>query len=207
MISWGAQYSFGVFFKPVLNEFGWTRAATSGAYSVSLVLMGICGIFAGRFNDRFGPRIVITFCGILIGIGYLLMSKVNAIWQIYLFYGVIISVGMSGMFVPLMSTAARWFNKRRGLASGIVVAGVGAGIIVMPILANYLITRIQMADLFLIMGGMALGLIVIIAQFLKRDPEQACLYLPDVKRRPQRTRTRRSTGSHLKTLSGPVPSG
>lgn len=77
MIACGAQYSFGVFFKPVLSEFGWTRAITSGAYSLNMVLAGIFGFLAGRFSDRFGPRLVITVGGLLIGLGYLLMSQLS----------------------------------------------------------------------------------------------------------------------------------
>ncbi len=80
MISWGSQYSFGVFFKPVLTKFGWTRAATSGAYSLNMALMGGFGLLAGRLSDRFGPRLVLTVCGLLLGLGYLQMSRVGAIW-------------------------------------------------------------------------------------------------------------------------------
>lgn len=84
MTALGAQYCFGVFFKPVLNEFGWTRAATSGAYSLYGVSFGFFSIFTGRLSDRFGPRLVITVCGLIIGLGYVLMSQISAIWQIYI---------------------------------------------------------------------------------------------------------------------------
>ncbi len=69
-ISWGSQYSFGVFLKPLLNEFGWERAATSGAYSLNMILMGISALLTGRLSDRFGPRIILTVSGLLIGLGY-----------------------------------------------------------------------------------------------------------------------------------------
>ncbi|MBW2038756.1 MAG: hypothetical protein JRI46_04055 [Deltaproteobacteria bacterium] len=58
-LSWGAAYSFGLFLEPLINEFGWTKAAISGAYSVSLVLHGFLYIVAGRLNDRFGPKVVV----------------------------------------------------------------------------------------------------------------------------------------------------
>ena len=111
MVMWGTYYTFGIFFKPFLVEFGWTRAMTSGAYSLSLILHGLLGIVAGKLTDRFGPRVVVTACGLLLGSGYLLMSQVSAIWQLYLFYGVIIGIGISGGFIPLVSTVARWFVK------------------------------------------------------------------------------------------------
>ncbi len=138
LVVWGSQYSYGVFFKPLLAEFGWTRAATSGAYSLNLVLQGVFGFIAGRLCDRFGPRGVVTICGVLLGVGYLLMSQVQAIWHIYLFFGILISAGTCG-FVPIMSTAVRWFVKRRGLMSGIIMAGTGVGITAVPPLANMLI--------------------------------------------------------------------
>ncbi|MDD4859492.1 MAG: MFS transporter [Dehalococcoidales bacterium] len=172
MTVWGAQYSFGVFFKPVLNEFGWTRAETSGAYSLSMVLIGIFGVFTGRLNDRFGPRLVLTVCGLLVGLGYFLMSQISAIWQMYLLYGVLISAGISGMIVPLLSTVARWFVKKRGLASGFAATGVGVGTIIMPQLANYLISSYNWRTSYITVSVIVLTVTVAIAQFLKRDPGQ-----------------------------------
>ena len=106
---WIPYTAFGVFFKPVLTEFGWTRALTSGAFSLAMIISGLLTIVMGALNDKFGPRVVLTLCGSLLGLGYLLMSQVNAIWQFYLFYGVIIGIGMGGSVIPLLSTVARWF--------------------------------------------------------------------------------------------------
>ena len=111
---WGTYYSFGVFFKPMLTEFGWSSAMTSGALSLSMIFYGLLGIVMGGLTDRFGPRIVMTFCGFLMGLGYLLMSQISAAWQLYLFYVVILGTGLSGAFVPLTSTVGRWFVKNRG---------------------------------------------------------------------------------------------
>ena len=172
MIAWGAQYSFGVFFKPVLAEFGWTRTVTSGVYSLNIVLVGFFGIFAGRLSDKFGPRAVVSVCGVLIGLGYMLMSRISAVWQIYLLYGVLISIGQAGMWVPLMSTVVRWFVKGRGLASGIAASGIGFGITVMPPLANKLISSYNWRTSYIIIGSSVLAVTLIIAQFLKRDPGQ-----------------------------------
>jgi MFS family permease len=181
LVSWGAQYSFGVFFKPVLNEFGWTRAATSGAYSLNMAFMGAFGLLAGRLCDRFGPRLVMTGCGLLLGVGYLLMSRVTAIWQIYLFYGVFVGIGMSGSFVPLLSTVARWFIRRRALASGIVVSGVGVGMLVMPLLANLLISKYNWQTSYAIFGLLAIAIIAAAAQFLRRPPGQSPFPAPEAK--------------------------
>jgi len=172
VVMWGTSYSFGVFFKPLLTEFGWTRAMTSGAFSLSLILMGLLSIVTGRLNDRFGPRIVTAACGFILGLGYLLMSQISAIWQLYLFYGVIIAVGVSGGFVPLLSTVSKWFVTRRGTMTGIVVSGVGVGTMVMPPLAGWFISTYGWRTSYITIGIIALVLIVLAAQFLRRDPSQ-----------------------------------
>ena len=141
LVTFSFHISFGVFFKPLLTEFGWARAMTSGAFSVYMFLHGLLYIVTGRLNDKYGPRILTTACGIVLGLGYLLMSQISAIWQLYLFYGVIIAIGTSGLWVPLMSTVTRWFVKRRGLMTGITVAGIGTGTIIVPPLANWSISK------------------------------------------------------------------
>jgi len=167
---WSTYLAFGVFFKPVITEFGWTRALTSGAFSLSMVMQGLLGIVMGGLNDRFGPRRVMTFCGFLLGLGYLLMSQISAVWQLYLFYGVIIGTGMSGSWVPLLSTVARWFVKRRTIMTGIVVTGSGIGGLVGPPVSNWLISTYNWRLSYIILGSAVLVIVVSAAQFLRRDP-------------------------------------
>ena len=167
-----SRYAFGVFFKPVLAEFGWSRAALSAALSLSMFTEGLLGIVMGGMNDRFGPRVVLTICGIFIGLGGLLMSQVQAIWQLYLFSGVIIGIGMSGAWVPMTSTIARWFFKRRGLMSGFVLTGTGLAALVIPPFADWLIAEYGWRNAFSIMGIGSLIIVVLTAQVFKRDPSQ-----------------------------------
>ena len=120
MAMFSTRYAFGVFLKPVQSDFGWSRAMISGAFSLSMIMEGLVGIAMGVLNDKFGPRIVLTVCGSLVGLGCLLMSQIAAGWQLYLFFGVIIGTGMSGAWIPLTSTIARWFVLRRGIMTGFV---------------------------------------------------------------------------------------
>jgi MFS family permease len=172
IIAHGAQYTFGIFFKPLVTDFGWTSAATSGAFSLYLVLWGFLSIFVGRLNDKLGPRIVMTVCGFFLGLGYLLMSQIGAIWQLYLFYGVIIAIGMSGGWVPLISTIPRWFVKRRGMMTGIVTSGSGIGTILLSLVASRLISDHGWSVSYIVLGSGVLVLLMLAAQFLRRDPLQ-----------------------------------
>jgi len=168
---WGVSYSFGVFFEPLLTEFGWTRAATSGAFSLSIFLSGVSAIGMGRLSDRIGPRRVLTIAGGLFGLGYLLMSQVNALWQIYLFYG-IAAIGLAGGYVPLTSTVSRWFVERRGRMTGVIVSGIAVGTMVMPLVTNHLISAYEWRTAYVIVGIIVLLIVISAAQFLRRDPSQ-----------------------------------
>jgi len=156
----------------MLSEFGWTRAMTSGAFSLSWIIQGLLGIVMGGLTDRLGPRMALTLCGFLLGLGYLLMSQISAVWQLYLFYGVIVGIGMSGTLVPLMSTVARWFAARRSMMTGIVMSGAGIGILITPPVANWFISHFNWRVSYIILGSMLLVIVVLVAQFLRRDPAQ-----------------------------------
>lgn len=168
----GANRTFGIFLEPMINEFGWTRAGISGTFTLCMIIAGLVGIVAGRLNDRFGPRLVLTACGFFVGLGYLLISQIGALWQLYLFYGVIVAIGLGGTFVPLTSTVARWFVKRRGLMTGTISAGPAFGIATVPLVASLLISSYGWRTSYIIIGIVVLVLVIPAAQFLRRDPSQ-----------------------------------
>jgi MFS transporter, OFA family, oxalate/formate antiporter len=171
IVMWGARVSFGVFFEPVLNEFGWTRAATSGGFSLTWVFTGLLSIAVGKLNDKWGPRLIMTVAGVLVGLGYLLMSRLSSIWQLYLFYGVV-SVGMSAVLVPTLSTVARWFFKMRAFMTGIVLAGTSISLMAILPFANRAISNHGWRIAYVIVGSVVIVVVVIAAQFLRRDPNQ-----------------------------------
>ncbi|MFH0846728.1 MAG: MFS transporter [Chloroflexota bacterium] len=170
-LMFGAFYSFGIFFKSLLNEFGWTRAQTSLAFSLSFFCQGFLGMLMGKLNDRFGPRFVGMLSSILVGGGFLLMSLITAKWQLYLIYGIIIAAGVSGG-IGLQVTPTRWFNEKRGLATGIVLAGVGMATVIGAPLANWLIVTYNWRHSYVIIGISAFVLMFLASQFLRREPAQ-----------------------------------
>ncbi len=174
----GIWLSFGIFFKPLSSELGWTRATTSAAVSLALFVSGFFGIVAGRFTDRYGPKVVFIACGFFFGLGLLLMSQINALWQLYLFYGVMVGVGMAGADAPVLATLARWFVKRRGMVTGITKVGAGIGIMLISPLANWLIFSYDWRSAYAIIGIMSMVGIISAGLLYKRDPSQVGA-LPD----------------------------
>jgi len=167
----GIYISYGVFFNPLMDEFGWSRAAISGASSVAFIVMGLFGILIGRLNDKFGPRILMSIAAIFFGLGFCSLSQVAALWQLYLFLGLIFGIGLSSVDVIALTTVARWFAKNRGKMTGLVKVGTGAGQFTFPILASFLIASFGWQKAVVFMGVFALIILFAIAQFLRRDPE------------------------------------
>ncbi len=175
IVMWGARLSFGVFFAPVLDEFGWTRAVISGGFSLTWAFTGILSIAVGMLTDRFGPRLIMTMAGILTGLGYLLMSQLHSVWQLVAFYGVI-SIGMSAISVPTLSAVARWFFKLRAFMTGIVMAGIGFALMSIVPTTNQMILNYSWRTAYLMLGAVVMIVVVAAAQFLRGDPyEMGCL--------------------------------
>ena len=172
MVVYGLYNVFGLFFKPLLTEFGWTRATTSGAFSLCRLLQGVFAVGMGTLSDRLGPRVVMTLCGLVVGLGYLLMSRIGAMWQLYLFYGVVIAIGMSGAFVSLTSTVARWFVEKRTMMTGVVMTGGGIGTLIASPVVSRLIAAYDWRVSYIILGSVLLAVMVLAAQLLRRDPTQ-----------------------------------
>ena len=176
-VVWGISNSFGVFFDPLINEFGWSRATISGAASLGFLVHGSSSIVLGNLNDRFGPRLIMSGCGILLGMGFLLMATINSPWQLYMFYGLIAAAGLGGIDVIPLSTVSRWFKEKRGMMSGLIKVGTGVGMFVMPFFINWLINNYGWRTSFLVLGFIITSSVVFLAQFLVRDPIQKAQFI------------------------------
>ncbi len=174
----GAMFTFGIFFKEFQAEFGWSRGLISGASSLAFFVMGVGAIFFGTLNDRIGPRIILTFSGAFLGIGFLLMSVIHTPWQLYLFYGFVVSIGFSTHDVITLSTVARWFIRLRGRMTGLTKVGTGVGQFIAPLAATSLIVAYGWRNAYLIIGCFSLVSLVLVAQLMKPDPESIGV-LPD----------------------------
>ncbi len=168
----GFFISYGVFLTPLHDEFGWSRMAISAAYSMGCFVSGICAIIFGRICDKYGPREILTIGGIVFGSGFLLMSTLDSLWQLYFFFGLLVCMWPDPSVGLLLSTTSRWFVKKRGLVIGIVGIGIGLGIMLVPLLASYLISSHGWRYAYSTMGIIAIVCMVPLAQVLRRDPSK-----------------------------------
>jgi len=177
-LGWGFQYSYGVFLTELCHDLNWTRTMVSGAYSLFMFWHSIMYLVAGRLNDKFGPRLTLAIAIIALTVGYSLMSLVSAPWQLYIFYGIIIGTGGGFGYVPVTSTVSRWFIKRRGMAMGITVAGVGIGTLMLVPFAQFLISEFGWHISYLIIAGIILVIGLPVSRLMRLQPSEKGL-LPD----------------------------
>lgn len=175
---WGAYYAFSVFFKSMMNEFHWTRAQTSAAITISLVVGGLSAPVAGKFMDRYGSRLIMIVCAILAGMGYIMLANINALWQYYLVYGVVIGLAMSASYVVPAAVINHWFIKKRGLALGLVFSAFGVGQMAVPPLATQLLGIFDWRMSYIFIGVSVFILTLMATLFLKDFPRYKGL-MPD----------------------------
>ncbi len=166
----GIMYSYGVFFKHLIADFGWSRASTSGVYSVFMVFHGGWAVVMGWLVDRYGPARVMVACSFIAGLGLVLTSQVSELWQLYITYGIVVGIGISACFITVIATTARWFTRHRGLALGIVSSGVGLGTLILVPAAERLITAFGWSTTYFILGVATWLVMLPSSLFLRRNP-------------------------------------
>lgn len=169
---------FNVFFLPILREFGWSRALTSGAFSLRAVEAGLLAPVVGFLVDRWGPRIVILLGVIFGGAGMVMLGYVNSLSSFYIAF-LIASLGMTGAGhgVSWVTSVANWFKRRRGRALGVAMLGPVVGgpfVVVIALLENLIGWRIAT-----IMLGVGLWIVGIPLAMVARSRPEPYGYLPD----------------------------
>ena len=166
-------YSFGVFFKPMSDEFGWTRAMTAGAYSFRGIQGGITSPIVGWAVDKYGSRGVIVVGAIVSGLSFALMPLVNSLLGFYLIYGFLLSVGMSAMlYLPAWSVIARWFKRRLSLAMALLAVGAGLGGLICAPASAYLIAHFGWRTAFVVLGVAIWVVAIPLALVVRNSPEE-----------------------------------
>lgn len=165
----GAFFSFNVLTPDLAAEFGWERATITAALSINFLVMGVSVVFMGRLTDRLGPRWVLALASIIYGLGYLLLSQVQAVWQLYLFFGILAGISIGAHDVCTLSTVSRWFVERRGLITGIVKSGAGIGQLLFPGIVAWLVFSFGWRTTCVVIGVLLLTM-TLVSLVLKRDP-------------------------------------
>ena len=165
-------YAFGVFLIPVTMEFNWERGALSAALSITMLVGGSLSIFTGRLCDKYGPRPLVTVGGLAAGTAYLLMAQISSLWQAYLIWGLLLGIAWSCLTIPVTSTIPRWFHKRRGIAQGLTMTGIGLGGVIWPPLAQWLISSYSWQQAYIIVGLATIIILIPLAQFMKHSPQR-----------------------------------
>jgi MFS family permease len=120
----GARFIIGVMVKPIGTEFGWSRGEITSAIFLNMAIYAVAVIVTGRLYDRYGPKWVIGVSAVLFSGGFALMSTMHSLWEFLLYYGVLNAAGMGGTSIPIFgSIIGRWFEKHRGLAVSLAMAG------------------------------------------------------------------------------------
>jgi MFS family permease len=160
-IASGLYFSFPVFFVALVEDFGWTRGATAAAFSISSVVQGVFSPVVGMLVDRLGPKRVMLGGALVLGVACMLSSRVNSLWALYLTVGVLAACGVCAVsWVPSGSLIARWFTERRGSMMGLAFSGMGAGVLVVGPLAQWLIAGHGWRMAYLVLGAGTLAILL-----------------------------------------------
>jgi len=170
MLCIGNVYAWSVFRKPLQEAYGWTTAQATLPFQISIAVFAAAMVFAGRWQDRAGPRPVAVLGGILIGLGFILSGLFGStLTGMILAFGVVAGIGMGGAYVTPLATTIKWWPDRRGLLTGLVVMGMGAGSIIGGIGGPILIARIGVLQTFLVFG-ILFGAVITLAGLMLRNP-------------------------------------
>jgi len=164
-------YAFPVFFEVMVREMEWARTQVALAMTVGTFVIGATGLLAGWLIRKIGLRPVMVGGTLIAGLGFLLLTTITEPWQFYLYYGLVLSVGVAGISgVPNMTAVEAWFDRGKSTALGIATTGMGVGGVVMAPLAGWLISRYDWQTAFASMAGIVILVGIPISVIIMRTP-------------------------------------
>ena len=169
-VIFGVSYSFAAFFENFAKEFAAQRADVSWIFGLCGLVYFVLGAGGGMLADRWGPRLVCMTGMVFIAMGLFLTSLAQSLTTVYFSYGLLVGLGIAFVYTPSIASVQPWFNKRRGLASGIASSGVGAGTLILPVVVSYLLTEINWREALQLMSFGVLMIGLTAGFLLKRAP-------------------------------------
>jgi len=175
----GVRTCFSVFYVKLLEDFPWERADSAGVQSVAMICYTVLSPVVGVLIDRFGPRRIIVPGILILTLGLILCAFVQTLTQFYLFYGIIVGSGNTCIGVISYSIIlSYWFEKKRGLASGVAASGIGLGTFALVPLSQYFISTLGWRMTFVALGALAFIIVLPLnAVFIRHKPRELELFI------------------------------
>jgi OFA family oxalate/formate antiporter-like MFS transporter len=168
----GAVYAWSVFRIPLTKAFGWSISEVTVTFTIAIFVLGLAAFGGGLWMRRAGPRTVALTAGVLYGLGVFLASFTRGrLWWLYGSYGVIAGVGLGLGYIVPVATLVKWFPDKRGLITGLAVAGFGAGALITAPIATRLIASVGVLQTFAILGVAYFVAVTGGALFMENPPE------------------------------------
>ena len=171
-VALGAVYAWSVFRIPLTTTFGWTISEVTLTFTIAIFVLGLAAFGGGLWMRRAGPRTVALTAGVLYGLGVFLASLSGGrLWWLYCSYGVIASVGLGLGYIVPVATLVKWFPDKRGLITGLAVAGFGAGALITAPIATRLIASVGVLQTFAVLGAAYFVAVTAGALFMRNPPD------------------------------------
>jgi MFS family permease len=196
-VGFGCAYTFSAFLGALQDEFGASRGSVSLVFSLAGFLYFGLGVVSGPLADRWGSRRMAVLGMLLTGTGLALAGAARSLAEVYVAYGLGVGLGAGCAYVPAVGAVQRWFVRRRGLASGLAVSGIGVGTLVMPPFASLLIAHLGWRHAYVVLGCLAAILGAGMALMIENDPRDRGLG-PDGDRPALQPRLRSPQGARLR---------
>src|ERR1700751_4760205 len=171
-IALGSVYASSVFRIPLTRAYGWSISQVTVAFPLAILTLGFASLVGGLWMRRSGPRRVAIAAGIFYGAGIFLASfSAGHLYWLYFSYGLLAGIGLGLGYIVPVATLVKWFPDKRGMITGIAVAGFGAGALITAPIATALIKSIGVLNTFAVLG-IAYFIAVTVAALFMKDPPQ-----------------------------------
>lgn len=167
----GAFYAWSVFADGLIRELAWTKAHTSLPFLVHIIGFSLMMVVAGRFQDKIGPRFIVTLGGLFSGVGFILCALFPTPIGMALSFGLLFGTGCAFGYAAVLPAALKWFPpEKKGLITGIVIMGQGLAALVWPFLLTILIQQVGVIKTFAVWGLFLLVSVTLVAQLITIPP-------------------------------------
>src|SRR5260370_25001160 len=170
-VALGAVYAWSVFRIPLSQSYGWTVSQVTVAFELAILVLGFAAFAGGLWMRHTGPRPIAVLAAVLYGLGTALAGTSHSLTMLYLTYGVIGGAGLGLGYIVPVPTLVRWFPDKRGMITGVAVAGFGAGAVITAPIAQRLIASVGVSRTFVILGIAYFAIIMFAAMVMRNPPD------------------------------------